>query len=118
MQVRQRLAHGEGHLVQVQHAFEHDRNDVGGAGRSSRAGFNHLGQPVAVVVMQLRHARVQPAKRLAVRRQHQRVGRQRHEFVDGLKKQRQCVGFRLQVIDADIGGNARQHHVAADQNSV
>ncbi len=115
MQVGHGLTHGKGGLVQVQRAFEHHRQDVGAAAGAGRAGVHHFSQPVAVVLMQLVNACVQAPKRLAVGGQHQRVGIECPEPVDRLQKQRQGVGLGLHVIDADVGRDARQHHVARDQ---
>ena len=58
-----------------------------------------------------------PRERLAVRGQHQRVGRQRAHALDRVEEQRQRVGLGLEVVHADVGGDARQHHVAADQHA-
>ena len=81
------------------------------------AGLDHLGQAVAMVVVQLADALVQAAERLAVRGQHQRVLRAAAlnlsiESRNGLQR----VGFGLDVVHADVGRYARQHHVAADQH--
>ena len=62
--------------MQVERAFEHHGQDVGGAAGLGLAGFEHLGQAVGVVVFQLLDAFVQAGERLAVGRQHQRVGGQ------------------------------------------
>jgi hypothetical protein len=89
MQVRHRFAHGEGGLVQVQLALEQHRQHRRPRTRpGSRAGVHHFGQAVAVVLVQLPDALVQAAEGLAVRGQHQRVGRQRLELVDRGQEQR------------------------------
>ena len=110
-----RLSHGKRGLVQVQRAFEHDRDDLRRAARLFRAGLHDLRQPIAVVVMQLADPRVQPGERFAVGGQRQCGLGQGAKFVDGVKKLAQCVGFGLHLVDTDVGRNARQHHVAADQ---
>ena len=69
-----------------------------------------------MVLMQLTDARMQTGEGFAMRGQDQRVLRQGHEAVNGLEKQRQRIGLGFRVEDAHIGGNARQHHVAADQH--
>src|SRR5207247_2823379 len=69
MQMRQRLAHCESGLVQVQLAPEHCGQDVGRTAGCRRAGLHHFLKTVPVVLLQLCKARVQPAKRFAVRRQ-------------------------------------------------
>ena len=52
MQVRQRLAECERHLVRVQRTAEHDRHDIaGGAWRS--ASLYYLGQSVAMMLIEL-----------------------------------------------------------------
>ena len=99
VQVRDRFAHGERGLVQVQRALEQHRQHVGGAARARGAGFQHLGEPVAVVVVQLVDAGVQAAKRFAVRRQRQGAVGQGPELVDGIQKQLQRIGFGLHVVD-------------------
>ena len=37
------------------------------------------------------------------------------EAVDRVEEQLECIGLGLDLVDADIGRDARQHHVAADQ---
>ena len=113
--MRHRLSHRKGGLVQIERALEHHRQHVGRCLRRHGAGVHHFGQPVTVVVMQLLDAAVQAAKRLAVRGQGERVFGQRAELVHRRQEQLQRVGFRLDVVDAHIGRNAGQHHVAADQ---
>jgi hypothetical protein len=66
----------------------------------------------------LRDARVQAGERLAVRRQHQRVGRQRQVAVERAQVARQRIAVGLEVEHADVGRDARQHHVARDQQLV
>ena len=115
--MRHRLAQRKGGLVQVERALEqHGQHVVGAHGLLAR-GLHHLGQPVAVVVVQLLDARVQAGEGLAVRGQHQRVGRQRREAVDGVEEQRQRIGLGLHLVHAHVGRDARQHHVAADQDA-
>ena len=60
------------------------------------AGRHHLGEALAVVLVQLADARVQAAERLAVRGQDQRVLGQ-PACVDRVEEQRQRVGLRLDV---------------------
>ena len=48
-----RFTHGERLLVQIQRALEHDGQDVGGAAGLFAAGLHDLGEPVAVVILQL-----------------------------------------------------------------
>ncbi len=61
---------------------------------------------------------VQPGERLAVRRQHQRVGRQQQQPVERVQVARQRIAVGLEVEHADVGRDARQHHVARDQQPV
>ena len=74
MQMCHRLSQGKGDLVKVQWALEQHRQDVGGAARFLCTGQHHLGQALAVVVVQLLDADVQTRKRFAMRGQHQGVG--------------------------------------------
>ena len=76
MQVRDGLAHGKRHLVQVKFALEEDRNDVGGALRC-RTGLHHFFQAFVMVGILLRDALMQSLEGLAMGRQHQGVGRKR-----------------------------------------
>ncbi len=52
-----------------------------------------------------------------MRRQHQRVGRQRAHPLQRGQEQRQRVGLGLVVIDADVGRDPRQQHVTRDQHA-
>ena len=56
-------------------------------------------------------------ERTAVRGQHQRVLGQVGVAVQRTQVQRQRIGVGLVVEHADVGGNARQHHVAGDQHA-
>ncbi|MNL48099.1 hypothetical protein D3C87_1709300 [compost metagenome] len=76
MQVRQRLAHREGQLVDVELAPEDHANDVVRMARLLGTGGQRLGQAVHMVLLQLADAGVQVAERAAVRRQDQHVGGQ------------------------------------------
>ena len=67
MQMRQRFAHRKCRLVQVELALKHDGQNICRAAWLFKTRLHHLGQSVAVVVMQLRDARVQAAKWFAVR---------------------------------------------------
>ena len=113
--MRNRLAHGKGGLVQVEGALKQHRQNIRGATRLTGAGLQHIGQAILVVLVQLLDTGVHPGKRFAVRGQHQRIFGQAAKPVDRPQKQGQGVGFRLDLVDTHVGGNARQHHVAADQ---
>ena len=115
--MRNGLAQGKRHLVHVQLALEHDRHDVGGAAWGCRAGVHDLGQALTVVVVQLLNALVQAGEWLAVGRQSERVCVQCLELVDGVQKLFQRVRLGLVFVHADVGGNARQHHVATNQGT-
>ena len=83
------------------------------------AGLQHLGAALVVVRLQLVDALVQPGEGLAVRRQHQRVGRQRAHrarSTPGTAAAGSASGSMS--YDADVGGDARQHHVAGDQHAA
>lgn len=116
VQVGNGFAHGEGGLVQVQRAFEEHGQHVGGAAGRGGAGLQHLGQALAVVVVELFNAGVQAGEGFAMGGQRQGVRVQRLELVNGVEKQLEGIGLGLLVIDAHIGGNAGQHHVAAHQH--
>ena len=68
VQMGYRLAHGEGHLVQIQRAGEQNRHHITRALRTGGSGLHHFGQAIAVVGVQLLDAHMQASKRLAVRR--------------------------------------------------
>src|SRR4051812_17356423 len=76
VQVGYRLAHGEKSLVRVERPPEEHRQEVGGAPLAPGKLLLQLAKACPVVRFQLGDARVRAAKRLAVRRQHQHVGRQ------------------------------------------
>ena len=103
--------------MQVEFALEQHRQDLERRMRPHRARRHHVGEPVGVVVLQLVDARVQPAERLAVGRQHQRVGGQATHAFDRREVERQRIGLGLQVDHADVGRDARQHHVTRDQQA-
>lgn len=89
------------------------RAELGGA----PARGQRIGEAVGVVVAQLADARVQAAKRPPVRGQDQHVFRQRLVLVERGEIQRERIGLGLDVEHADVGGDARQHHVAGDQHA-
>lgn len=97
--------------------MEQHRQQVVRAGRARAAGGQRIGQPRIVVRAQLVDAFMQPDERPAVRRQHQRVGRQRAQALERRQVHRQRVRLGFGVVDADVGADARQHHVAGDQHA-
>ena len=82
---------------------------------ASIPGLQDFGQALPVMVMQLPDAGVQTREGFAVRRQRQGGGVQCAELVNRRQEQGQRVGLGLDVVHADIGRDARQHHVTADQ---
>ena len=114
--MRDGFAHGKSHLVHIQRAFEHHRNHVHAAGGLFAAKLNHLGQTRLMMIVQLFDAPVQAGEGFAMGGQGQGVNVQGFEFVDGFEKLRQRVRFGLVFMHAHIGGNAWQHHVAANQH--
>ncbi|MNR20190.1 hypothetical protein D3C85_1370200 [compost metagenome] len=68
-----------------------------------------------MVVFELADAGVQSLEGLAMRGQHQRVLGQRQIALQRIEEPAQRVSLGLVGMHADIGGNARQHHVAADE---
>ncbi len=71
-----------------------------------------------MMLAQLRDARAQAAKRPAVRRQHQRVGRHRLVARERIEVERERIAFRLEVEHRDVGRDTRQHHVPGDQQPL
>ena len=69
-----------------------------------------------MMLAQLCDTRVQAAERTAVGRQHQRIGRQAGELVERRQVLGQRIALRLDGEHRNIGGYARQHHVAGDQH--
>ena len=104
--------------MQIKRALEEHGQHLGSAARLLGTSRHHLRQPVAVVVVQLLNAFIQAGERLAVGGQGQRVFIQRLEFINGVKKLLQRVALRLLVVNAHIGRDARQHHVAANEQFV
>src|SRR5690349_2676815 len=76
VQVGYRLAHGEERLVRVQGPAEEHRQQLARAFVLALDGLLQLGEALAVMLLELRNALVRAAKRLAMRGQHQHVGRQ------------------------------------------
>ena len=66
VQVGQRLAEGEGHLVRIQGALEHHRQHIGGRQGRGAAGVDDLLQALPVVILQLRDPHMQAREGLAV----------------------------------------------------
>ena len=62
--------------MQVELAPEQHRQQVGGVAWPLGTGGHHVGQAFVMVLMQLARTRMQAGEGLAVRGQHQRVGRQ------------------------------------------
>ena len=82
------------------------------------AGAQDIGEALVVVCHELVDARVQPAERPAVRRQHEGVCRQRLHPPDRREVEHQRVRLGLAFLDADVGRDARQDHVAADEHAA
>src|SRR5665811_2166715 len=80
-----------------------------------RAGSHHFGQPFPMVLMQLFNAFIKTNERFAMRGQGQRLGVEQAELVDRIQELFERIRFRLLIVDADVGGDAWQHHVAANQ---
>ena len=66
---------------------------------------------------QLTGALAGTAKRQTMRRQNQGIGRQTQHAGGGIQEQRQRIALGLIGLHADIGGDARQQHVARDQHT-
>ena len=104
--------------MQIELAAEHQWHDIRGALRFVRASRTHLGETGRMVIAQLRNARTQTAKRLAVRRQHERIGGHRLIARQRLQVQGKRIAFRLDVEHRHVRRNARQHHVAGSEQPV
>src|SRR5665647_2803651 len=65
VQMGNRLTHGKGGLVQVEHALEQHWQQLGGATGLGATGLQHFSQTVTVVVVQLLNALMQAGKRFA-----------------------------------------------------
>ena len=111
------LAKGEGQLVVVQWPFEQNAQSIHRAQGALGAGLFQLGQAFLVVLVQLLNPVVKPPKGFAVRWQGQGFLRQGRQLVDGVQELLHRVAQRLGFINADIGGDARQHHVATNQQA-
>src|SRR5580692_10228446 len=59
--------------MDIELPLEHQRHNIRGTARLLCAGFAYFGEPRIVMLAQLRNPRAHAAKRLAMRRQHQRV---------------------------------------------
>ena len=115
--MRQRLAEREGGLVAVELTTEHHRQEIGRAVRPL-AGGDRLGAARLVMRRELIDPRMDAAERQIVRRQDQRVGRQRvAEFPERAQIARQRIALGLVRRDADIGRDLRQDLVAGNQNA-
>ena len=116
VEVRQRLAEGLARVL-VQDAREHllhDRERRRPLGDERR----HVVEPRLMMVAQLPQPRMQVAERQAVRRQHQRVGRQRLEPRQRIQIFLHRVGVRPRRRHDHRRRDVRQHLVAGDQDLV
>ena len=66
MEVRDGFAHGKRQLMGVQGSFEEHRQHLQRCLRLRATSFGQFGQALGVVLLELRHARVEADKRLAV----------------------------------------------------
>ena len=114
--MRKRLAERLPRIL-VQHAREHllhDRKRRGLLGDERR----HVVEPRLVMLAQLPQPRVQGAKRQAVRRQHQCIGRQLLEPRQRIQIFLHRIGIRLRRRHDHRRRDMRQHLVAGDQDLV
>ncbi len=91
----------------VQFSLKENRQGICGAQGMVMGCQRYLRQSLAVVVLQLRNARGQAYKRLAMRRDHQCAFRQIQIPQQRSQEQLQWIGFGLAGMDADIGRDAR-----------
>ena len=115
-QMRQRLAEGEEQVHPLQLAAEHVRQQLG-RGLRLAAALLDLRELLLVMRRQIVDALVQAVERHAVRRQHQRVGRQRTQSLQRIEIRAQRIRIADVEAVADVGRNRRQHLVAADQHA-
>ena len=85
--------------------------------RALAASCQQFFQAFAVVRMELLHPGLQAGERAAVRGQYQGFGGQWQKAVNRLQKGLQRVGLGLLHIDANVGGDTWQQHVAANQHT-
>jgi hypothetical protein len=118
IQVGDGFAHGKHGLVRIGYfPVEQHGDQFGGVLRRIAAGIQQHRAALGVVGVQLVDAGVQAAEGAAVRRQHQRVGRQRAEAVDRGEEQPERIGFGRAGHHRDVGRDARQQHVAGNQHA-
>ncbi len=115
--MRERFTERKRHLVQIELALEQHRHDARRRLRR-RARGEHFSESIRVMTMLLPDALMQSVKRFAVRRQHQRVGRQHQQSIERTQVARQRIGVGFEIEHADVGRDARQHHVAGDQQTI
>src|SRR5256714_9982349 len=116
VQVGYRLAHGEKSLVRIERAAEEDRQEVGGAPLPLGELALQLGKTGPVVRLELGDPGVRAAKGLAVRGQHQHVGRELAIAGNRIEEQAQRVALGVDRPDADIGRNGGEQHVPRDDD--
>src|SRR5438067_385689 len=105
VQVGYRLAHGEESLVRIQRpAKEHGQQLARAALAFGELGLE-LAESVAMVLLELAHALVRAAKRLAVRRQDEHIGGQLAIARNGLQEQAQRIALGIDRPHADVRGN-------------
>ena len=117
MQMGDRFAHGKRGLVQVELALEHDR----AARRPPTAGLCAQASTTSASRSRWwscswRMRSCKPRNGLPCEGSVRVSSGRRGELVDGVEEGLERVGLRLHVVDADVGRDARQHHVAADQH--
>ena len=111
VKVRQRLAHREGKLVNVERTAEKNRNYLCTAA-GCRAGVDRSREPLVVVVGKVVKAQMQAAKRQAVGWQHERGCRERAEIPDRVEIEFQRIAVGLIRPYAHVGRDLGQHLIA------
>src|SRR5712692_1114030 len=116
VQVGYRLAHREESLVGVERAAKQHAEEIARAAGFLPQCLAKLLQTILMMRLELRHARVSAAERLAMRGQHQDVCGQLAVARDRLEKQAQGIALGVDRPHADVGRDGRKQHVARDHH--
>src|SRR6266850_6199697 len=116
VQVGYRLAHGEESLVRIERPAKQQRQQLARATLVLVQLLLELSEAGLVMRFELRHTLVRAAERLAVRGQHEYVGRQLAITRDGIEEQTQRIALWIDRPDAHVGRNRREQHVARDDH--
>src|SRR5712692_6438996 len=116
MQMGYGLAHGKESLMRIERTAEQQRQEIAGAAGIVLQLIQQFSEMGLMMPLELRHARVRAAERLAVRGQHQDVFGQLAVARDRLEKQAQGIALGVDRPHADVGRDGRKQHVARDHH--